>query len=301
MPAVIGLIQILAIGFTVGLLAMIVCTAWMLIHPPRRTYAWAVARSQPGDPGELDRPLGFEERTVQTTHTQVPVWDIAGRAPDGPVVLMTHGWGSSRQGAIKRIEPIADHASRVIAWDLPGHGEAPDHARMGYDEHKIAAELIAHLGIEDHALVLFGWSMGAGISLVLCARLQQHYNVRGVVCEAVYREPKTPAKAVLSLRGMPHRLNLAPALGLIGLKLGAGLRWNGFDRAEIASKVAAPILLIHGDADPVSPIEDAERVREAAPTADLCVIEGAGHNNIWSDPLYREQATASLRRFFEGL
>ncbi len=299
MPPILGLIQILAIGFVIGLGSLILYTAWMLTHPPRRTYAWSVSRSQPGDPSELDEPLQFESDEIDTKHGRVPIWDIAGRDPNGPVVLMIHGWGSSRQGALKRVYPVADHASRIIAWDLPGHGEAPAHARMGGDEHEAAIELIAALGISEQDLVLFGWSMGAGISLAIAADARCPQRLRGVICEAVYREPETPAQAVLALRGMPHRLNLKPALSLIGAKLGQGARWRGFDRARLAARVQVPVLLLHGDQDPVSPLQDALDVSENASRTERCIIAGAGHNNIWADPHYRAAAGEVVSGFMK--
>lgn len=297
MTPVLGLIQILAIGFAIGVVALILTTAWMLTHPVRRSYAWAIARSQPGDPGELDESLQFKDETIDLGHASVPIWDIEGRDPNGPIVLMTHGWGSSRQGALKRIFPIVDHASRVIAWDLPGHGDASGNARLGTDEHTIAIELLAALGIEDAPIVLYGWSMGAGISLALCAQIQSTHDVRCVICEAVYCEPTTPARGVLTLRGMPHRLNLTPALMWIGIRIGVGARWSGFNRAQIASRIETPVLLIHGDADPVCPIEDSRRIASNAAHAELCVIEGAGHNNIWTDPIHRADASNALSAF----
>lgn len=291
MSPLFGLIQVLLVGLVIGLVGLMLSTAWMLTHPPRRTYAWAVSRSSPGDPGELDEPLRFTASTVNTPRGGLPVWDIEGRDPNAPVVFMTHGWGSSRIGALKRIPALADHASRIIAWDLPGHGDAPSSARLGADEHALGAQIIDELVGDDAPLVLMGWSMGAGISLALAQQIQRTHDVRGVVCESVYRLPITPARAVLALRGMPHRLSLAPALMLIGIGLGIGRRWPGFDRAKIGAGLGAPVLLLHGSTDPVSPIADAIAVSEASVDAELCVLEGAGHNNIWTDPVYRRQAT----------
>ena len=299
MPPLLGLIQILAIGFVVSTIVLIVYTAYLLTHPPRRTYAWSVSRGQPGDPGELDEPLAYEARELTTKHGNIPIWDMQGRDPSGPVVLMTHGWGSSKQGALKRLQSVADEASRIVAWDLPGHGDAPGHARMGVDEHLIARALLEELRIDNQPIILFGWSMGAGISLAICASSQGQYPIRGVICEALYAKPITPARAVLALRGMPHRINLAPAVALIGMKLGVGAKWRGFDRVEIAPKIRVPLLLIHGDQDPVSPIEDSIAVQHAAPDAQLCTIEGGGHNNLWTDEVYAQQGRAAVSAFMK--
>ena len=297
MTPILGLLQILGIGLVVALVTLILYTAWMLTHPPRRTYAWALARRQPGAPGELDESLAFEESTIDTSKGPFPIWDIPGRNPDGPVVFMSHGWGSSRVGALKRLVPIVEHASRVIAWDLPGHGEAPMNARLGADEHEIAAEMLDELGLKESPMVLYGWSMGAGVSLALCEQIQSGYDVRGVICESVYRVPPTPARAVLALRGMPHRFSLSPALVLLGLKFGMGMKWWGFDRAEIASRVSVPILLLHGDQDPVSPFKDANSIDDVASESELARVEGAGHNNIWTDPVFRQQASDVVGAF----
>lgn len=300
MSPLLGLMQLLAIGFIVGMVTLILYTAWMLTHPHRRTYAWAISRSEPGDPGELEEPLSFESDQLDAEHGIVPIWDIKGRNPDGPLVLMTHGWGSSRQGALKRLAGIIEHSSRIIAWDLPGHGEAPGMARMGIDEHLDAIQILRVLGACDQGVVLMGWSMGAGISLALAQAIEDTTDLRGVICEAIYANPDTPARAVLSLRGMPHRLNLAPAIKLIGMRLGAGARWRGFDRQRIASRIHAPILLIHGDQDPVSPIADAQRLQTAAPDATLCTIRGGGHNNLWSDEVFRAQCVQAVGAFMQS-
>lgn len=300
MPPVLGLIQLLAIGFVVGLTMLIVYTAWLLTHPHRRTYAWAISRSQPGDPGELDEPLAFESDEIDTEHGITPIWDIVGRDPQGPTVLMTHGWGSSRQGALKRIAGVIDHSARVIAWDLPGHGEAPGSARMGSDEHLDAMRVLDSIGPCEQGLVLMGWSMGAGVSLKLAQAIQDTADLRGVICEAIYNQPVTPARAVLALRGMPHRLNLSPAIALIGTRLGVGARWRGFDRKVIAQQVRVPLLLVHGDQDPVSPIADAQAVQRHAPNATLCTVKGAGHNNLWSDEVYRSQCIDAIGKFMQS-
>ena len=62
--------------------------AWMLTHPPRRTYASAIARGRPGDPGELDRPREFHSWSFRTRGMRLPVWSaviqyLAGRGCAG--------------------------------------------------------------------------------------------------------------------------------------------------------------------------------------------------------------------------
>jgi len=64
MPPLIGLLQLLAIGYAIYLIALIVYTIWSLTHPRRQTYASAIHRALPGDPGELDPPFHSKNAPV---------------------------------------------------------------------------------------------------------------------------------------------------------------------------------------------------------------------------------------------
>ncbi|RMH28199.1 MAG: alpha/beta hydrolase [Planctomycetota bacterium] len=293
MPAWLGLINLLGVGLIVAITLAAFHTAWSLTHPPRRTYAWAVARRVPGDPGELDPPRSYEAFTFRGCRTDLPAWRVPGDNPDGPTVVLTHGWGSSRVGGLKRLDPVLPHAKQAILWDLPGHGESPGSARMGTDEHRDLLALLDTLG--NGPIVLFGWSLGAGVSIRAAAEDAGEHDIRAVVCEAPYIYPLTPARNVIRLRGMPYRVNLPLAMGGIGVRLGVGPHWAGFARDRHAAKLGQiPLTVIHGDADPVCPIADGQAIADAAPNGRLIVIPGGGHNNLWTDPQFREPAAKAI-------
>ena len=44
-----------------------------------------------------------------------------------------------------------------------------------------------------------------------------------------------------------------------------------------------PLLVIHGDADELCPFEDGRAICDAAGDSKMAVIDGAGHNNLWTD------------------
>ncbi|PCI10785.1 hypothetical protein COB72_02410 [bacterium] len=69
----------------------------------------------------------------------------------------------------------------------------------------------------------------------------------------------------------------------------------------MAKGIDLPILIVHGDADPVSPVADAKQIASAAPDAQLVIIEGGGHNNLWTDEIYRQQMCDAMDSFFEKL
>lgn len=248
-----GLLILLATGLALCWASAVVYVAWMLTHPPRRTYASAVARGRPGEPSELVPARRFESWTFKSRRLEFPVWEIEGDDAAGPAVILTHGWADSRIGGLVRVPAIAGAASRVILWDLRGHGEAPGVCRLGtaeVEDLEALVELVKgqrgrgaegrsdgasrHQGVGASSrdaetaasVVLYGWSLGAGVSIVVAARQGRDGRIAGVIAESPYRVPATPARNVLRARGLPHRGVLEPALWMVGVLLGVGPRFK---------------------------------------------------------------------------
>ena len=297
----------------VGLLLFIGLTAWMVLdrlrRPPRRSYATAVARAEPGDPGELAPPRRFRAFSFTAPAGRasgpldLPAWEIEGDLPgntDGPDVIVCPGWGDSKLGVLPRMEGLGPIARRVIAYDPAGMGEAPGKCNLGTDAdaHALVA-LVESLGTDQASpVVLFGWSMGAGIALHAATILDE--RGRGpvaVIAEAPYRLVATPVVNYLKLVRLPHRTTKPIALTFLGWRLRGTLDWSGFDRAGFAARLRCPLLVIHGSKDEICPIDDGRRVASAAKSA-LCIeVAGAGHNNLWTEESYRTQCARAVGDF----
>jgi pimeloyl-ACP methyl ester carboxylesterase len=72
-----------------------------------------------------------------------------------------------------------------------------------------------------------------------------------------------------------------------------------FDRVvtmEAIKDVSAPVLILHGDADDVVPVDHAGDIAAAAPDAELHILKGAGHQLRRDD-----RAVATLMRWLDGV
>lgn len=302
MNEIVGLTQLLLVGLLLAFLWSVAWTIWRLTHPPRRTYASALARGRPGDPSELAAAPGGDRRTFTSWSLRtgdgldLPVWEMPGDDPAGPVLILTHGWGDSRIGALTRVQPLLRVVSRAVMWDLRGHGDAPGTSRLGTREVDDLCALIAQVtaGGRDtpEHVVLFGWSLGAGISIGAAAR--EPRSVVQVIAEAPYRIAITPARNVLRGMGLPRGLSARVAFWLLGLDFGVGPSWRGFDRAALASRLRVPLLVIHGDMDDVCPLEDARAINEAASRGEIVEVRGAGHHSLWTTPTMTDQFLARV-------
>lgn len=319
MRSALGLILLLLLGLVLALALGVWMTAHHLRRPPRKTYAWALGRNLPGDPSELERSLEFDELSLDLRGDDPllrgfglsPVWDIAGDDPDGPVIVWTPGWGDSRVGSLARVRWLAPVARRVIVWDSPGQGEAGGKWPMAVREDRMLVRLAewAHETYRSD-LVLAGSSMGAGLSMVGAATLaerQSEVRVIGVIAEAPYGMPQTPAQNYLRAIGHPHNWNIRAVYALMGWRLGAGADWSkahdgkGFDRVAWAGRLRCPLLVVHGDQDVISPPEDGRAIAARAERGSLAMIEGAGHNNLWLRPEYASRCASAVGEFVRGL
>ncbi len=250
-----ALISLLILGAIAYWLALVVWTVWRLTHPPRRTFGVALAQGRPTDPSKLvssaGTPREFESWSIRADGCELPVWDVRGDDANGPVLILTHGWGDSRLGGLSRAHALLPCVSRCLLWDMPGHGDAQGVCALGLREVAALRVLLeavsarrsgstqddprpenaqrSKVRVEPPAaprIVLHGWSLGAGASLAMGAwmasQAQWREKLVGVIAESPYRVPRTPAQAVLVMQGLPWRLTLGPALAVVGLWNRAG-------------------------------------------------------------------------------
>jgi pimeloyl-ACP methyl ester carboxylesterase len=275
-----GLAQLLGVGFVFTIALLVTMMFQKLRHPPRRGYAWAVAKGVPGDPSELPQPRRFEQVQVpvDARGTMCCAWIIEGDRADGPVILYTPGWGDAKIKVLERLHAMAPFASSIIAWDPPGHGDSPGACWLGSREPGMIRHIAQHTVPADRRVLLWGHSLGGGAAVVAAAQTER---VVAAVAEAPYRVPATPAQRVMSQAGLPWRIVGPLTYWLLGLRTGAGPRWAGFDRVLHAARVAVPLLVVHGDQDGICPLEDGAAIASAAPRGELLTVPGGRHNDLW--------------------
>jgi len=107
------------------------------------------------------------------------------------------------------------------------------------------------------------------------ATSNQPVRVVGVIAFAPYQTLRSPIPARLRLKNLP-RWPLAPIAFLILRIL------NRMDQplSMDARELRAPLLVMTGDHDPISPAADAQKISEAAPRSTLIVLPYSRHDNL---------------------
>lgn len=215
-----------------------------------------------------------------------------------PLVIL-HGWGSSSDSWVEVQKMIAEKGHQVIVPDLPGFGKtsAPS-AVWGVEEYAgFVNQFAEKLGIEK--FVLAGHSFGGQTAIQLAVAYPEKIDKLVLVAAAgVRRTPgvfKTLVMGVAKLVSfllylIPFRelrVNIRSALHMV-IRRRDYMRTQGIMRDVFKkvitqdftakfSKISAPTLIIWGDKDELTPVQDAYLMEELISNSKLEIIEGGKH------------------------
>lgn len=201
----------------------------------------------------------------------------------------------------------------IILPDLRGFGES-DVVEEKYKIADMAADiagLLDQLGIEKTAIV--GHSMGGYISLAFAHAYPGRVLGLGLVASQAPADPperkqgrydaaaeimKTgvgPVAESMSAKLTPDKRVQAYVRGLIAAQQPAGLAGalkamaERDDSTSILSSFHFPVVLVHGEADELIPIQRAHDIKVTLPQAALTELSGVGHMPMMEN----QEATAS--------
>ena len=250
-------------------------------------------------------------------------------------MLLIHGFPLSGRAWERQERALiaADH--RVITYDRRGFGMSSQPS-TGYDYDTFAADLSALVNALDlYDFDIAGHSMGGGeivryLGTYGSERVRRAVIVSGVppyllktaetpqgVAQEVFDEIEQALTAdrfayftewnknFFNLdETLSNRISAEVVRDAWHLAVGASpagtiacvATWHTDFRADLP-KIDIPVLVLHGDADRILPIEaTGARSHELIAGSEYVVIEGAGHGLCWT---HAEEVNAELLRFFK--
>jgi pimeloyl-ACP methyl ester carboxylesterase len=227
---------------------------------------------------------------------------------DGPPLLLLHG-GTGIGADWNHVFTDGDPAGfRVIVPDLRGHGRstnAPGVLTFGQVANDVLA-LLDHLDVPRVRAI----GMSAGAKTLLHVATQQPARVDAMVL--VSATPRFPDQARVAMAQLTvdtfsdadwamHRQRHVHGDDQIRLLFAQmrGLKDDDTDMAFTPARLAAitaRTLIVHGDRDPLYPVELALEMYRAIPASALMVVPNGGHGPIFGPlaPAFREAALAFL-------
>ena len=236
---------------------------------------------------------------------------IATGPDDGRRVLLLHGGGSNRRMWTRLTEHLADRY-RVIALDLPGHGD-----RRG-DRFALERAVAESSEVLDGDAAVVGTSLGAYVGLALAARRPGSVwalALSGATAEYLGWGGFTTRVTAIPFRLAPRLLErksaeairriVAPELAepLVGAGLSmrgaADALWDlpGRDYHAMLKPYQGPLLILNGERDHENRRAEA-RAKVAWPEARIEVVEDAGHACVLTQP---DEFAIAVRRFLDDV
>lgn len=233
-----------------------------------------------------------------------------------PDLALIHGWGLGSAVWEPILEPLAEHA-RLHLIDLPGYGNTPEKHDTGTDFEQTARSIAAAL---PDGTALCGWSLGGLLAMqaaLLAPSRVGKLILVGATPSFTQRDgwPDAQPAGLLdafsqALAGGDARAALQRFVALLNrgdaqarpigreivrrtlsgdlprtASLSAGLGWLGtVDLRARIDAIDIPVLLIHGECDPLMPLPAARRLAGRLPQARLEIFPDAAHAPFYSAP-----------------
>jgi uncharacterized protein len=243
---------------------------------------------------ELNRPnrrTWLDEFTFSPFELQVPHEPVSFRSEDG---VTLRGWWFPRPETAGVVIACTGHrrakhellgigsalwraGNNVLLFDFRGCGESDD-APLSAGHRELpdarAAVQFARERLPGARVGMIGYSMGGAVAIAAAAA---EPAVRAVVADSAYASLREVIAHAYRARRLPARpfLDLSDALN----RWRYGYPFAALRPVDVVGRIAPrPLLLIHGGADGLAPVEHAHRLYAAAgEPKELWIVEGARH------------------------
>jgi pimeloyl-ACP methyl ester carboxylesterase len=212
---------------------------------------------------------------LRFAHGTVQVYEWPAR---GPTVLLLHGWISHAARLQPIIEALHDEGLRVVACDAPAHGRSSGR-QADLPRFRAAIEAVsAAFGPID---ALLAHSFGAMAAVGWLAEASAATGVRAAVLVGMPRDVGYLFDSFVIALGL--RADVVRRLRSL-LRARYGRDPEHYSALLQAPQVRAPVLLVHGSADELVPLEHAQQLVQQLPDARLHVVHGLAHSAPLRDP-----------------
>jgi dipeptidyl aminopeptidase/acylaminoacyl peptidase len=243
--------------------------------------------------------LPWREVALPTANgKQLFAWFIPADQP-GPALVVMHGWGGNAEMMLPLAAPLHAAGYALLLLDARCHGRSDGDTfaslpRFAEDIEAGLRWLAKQPTVNPQALGVIGHSVGAGAALLAASRLS---SIRVVVSLAAFAHPARMMRRWLAAKRIPHWPLGAYILAYVQRVI--GYRFDAIAPCNTISRIACPVLIVHGEADDTVPVSEAREIYAArrSDLVELLLIPGS-HDDYGDIGLQMASVCDFLQRSF---
>lgn len=210
-------------------------------------------------------------------------------APQGPVVLLVHGWGGHAGQMLALAEQLGAQGLRPVIVEMPAHGRSGGSVSNLPQFARVLEYVTARLQQQGHTL-------RALVAHSLAANAGAYAASRGLpAARLVLLAP--PASPLEYTRLFAHVFGLAESTRAAmqrRIEAREGILMPQFEPAAVGPRITLPTLVVHDRQDSINRFADGVAYSEAIAGARLLATEGLGHRKILKDEEVLRQVAVFL-------
>ncbi len=223
--------------------------------------------------------LVYEDRFVRSDDEVLYGWLLPARGRSRASVVFFHGNAENISTHIGSVTWLPSAGFSVLLIDYRGFGRStgsPDLDRVHRDIRAILLAAHRDPALDPDRLVVFGQSIGGAMALSSIASLQGEVPVRAAIIDSAPSDFRQIAREVLARPWFTRWLRV-PLSQLIPA--------HPRPTDALAALPELPVLIVHGTSDQIVPARHSETLHRAAgPSAQLRLVPGAGHIEVFRHP-----------------
>jgi fermentation-respiration switch protein FrsA (DUF1100 family) len=270
-----------------------------LASPTPDSVLWQFFQGQVHDP-LTDCGLAYEEVAFPTQNqATIRGWFVPAAAATTSAVVVVHGAWMDRRNFLNRLPMLHRAGYPVLLFDCREHGLSDGTQRgcsLGHREHQDVMAAVRYLKTQRgfaHVGVL-GTSQGAASAILAAA---QDDSIDAVIAESTFARLRSRHVSPFGTTRTPGWLSW---LIVVALEWRLRIVKPVYPLDVVARLAPRPLLLIHGEADPLFAPHHAQQLYDKAhePKA-LWLVPAAGHDGVSHHvPLeYEQRVRAFLHRY----
>ncbi|MFM7084521.1 MAG: alpha/beta hydrolase [Hyphomicrobium sp.] len=210
-------------------------------------------------PSEVGLRNVYEKEITAADGTKILTW-WANAQPKKYTLLYFHGNGGSLSSRSERIQDFMGKGYGIVMMTYRGYSgtDGTPSEKSNISDARIVFNSLREAGIPENQIILYGESLGTGIALQIAAEK----NIAGLILDAPYTSMVDLAE--LHYPQLPSRL----------------LMRDRYENLKFAKKISVPLLVVHGEADEVVPVEMGNEIASAVKgPSKILTFPGAGHSD----------------------